>query len=248
MLGGYKPAWGGVGDRIGAYVVKANAAGQLVNATVRDFAPSIQTNNKEGYVTRIFKNPNTLDPYIGIGTYKNVSGDGKNDIYIYPIRDDGDAPFSNFGGQILSSNNSDDFVNDAVQFNASSYALVGRFNGNISFMTFAYNATSSITNFSIVKQYPNVTSLTSICALENNQGFAVCGFTSNDKLFVAKLTLTGDIVWQKIYEGWSSLAKPDIAHTYWDGGFVIVGADMCPTSTCITTPAIMKTDRNGNFN
>lgn len=251
VLAGKKAPWN-TGDKVGTYTVKVDRNGVKLNEGVFDITPSIASSKKD-IIKRIFRNPDIIDPYIGIGEWTDPI-QGKTDIFISRIVASGLVSATTGSDIIGVDNNQDDFVNDAVQFGGNKYAIVGKYNGNMSFMTFTHNNALVMNRFDIVKNFPSVTYLTSICSLENTQGFpaqgfGVCGVTSDNKIFVAKLNVAGDIIWQKTYGDAGFFNKPDIAYTFWDGGFVVVGAETCQgVSGCINRPIIMKMDRNGDIN
>lgn len=252
ILVGAKGPWGGVGDKVGTYIVKTDRNGAKLNEDVFDITSSIASSKKD-VMKRIFRNPDVVEPYIGIGEWTDPI-QGKKDIFISRINTSGLVSLTTGSDIIGVGNNQDDFVNDAVQFGGNKYAIVGKYNGNVSFMTFTYNGGLVMNRFNIVKNFPSMIYLTSICSLENTQGFpaqgfGVCGVTSDNKIFVAKLDVAGEIIWQKTYGDAGFLTQPDIAYTFWDGGFVVVGAETCPdVSGCLSRPIIMKMDKNGNIN
>lgn len=251
LLVGAKGPWN-TGDKVGTYTVKVDRNGVKLNEGVFDITPSIGS-SKTDVMKRVFRNPDIIDPYIGIGEWTDPL-QGKKDIFISRINASGIVS-STTGSDILGvDNNQDDIVNDAVQFGGNKYAIVGKYNGNVSLMTFTHNNALVINRFDIVKNFPSLLYLTSICSLENTQGFpaqgfGVCGVTTDNKIFVAKLNATGDVVWQKTYGNAGFLTAPDIAYTFWDGGFVVVAEETCPdVSGCVARPVIMKMDRNGDIN
>jgi PKD repeat protein len=240
LLVGHKPLWN-TGDKVGSLIVKTNGAGVKLNEDVI----GITTYNQDN-IKRVFKNPDNYDAYIGVGVWTDPAQD-KTDVFISRINASGVGSTLSGSDFVGLNNNQNEIVNDAVQFTGNRYAMVGKYNGNVSLMAFTYQ-TSTIQQFDFVKNFPSLYSLSSICVLDGNQGFGVCGVTTDNKIYAAKLTISGDIVWEKTYGTCSVLTpNPDIAYTYWDGGFVIVGAEWCTDFTC-SNPVIMKTDAQGNIN
>jgi PKD repeat protein len=253
VIVGSKAAWGGTPDPVGTYTLKIDKFGNKLNEGVFEISPSLPGYLKKDVIKRIFRNPDPFDPYIGIGEWVDPIQE-KKDIFISRITNDGLVSTTTGSDIIGLDNNEDDFVNDAVQFEGNKYAIVGKYNGNVSFMTFAYNDGLVMNRFDLVKNFPSLLYLTSICSLENTQGypaqgFGVCGVTTDLKIFVAKLDINGEVIWQRTYGDAGFLTIPDIAYTFWDGGFVVIGTETCPnTPNCVGMPFVMKTDRNGEIN
>jgi PKD repeat protein len=239
LLVGHKPIWN-TGDKVGSLIVKTNGAGIKLNEDVIGLTAANDDNIK-----RVFKNPDNVDAYIGVGVWTDPF-QNKTDIFISRINASGVGSTLSGSDFIGLDNNQNEIVNDAVQFSGNRYAIVGSYNGNVSLMAFTYSI-STINAFDFVKNFPSLFSLTSICVLDGNQGFGVSGITKDNKIYAAKLNISGDIVWEKTYNVNSfAFSLTDIAYTYWDGGFVIVGTEWCTDLTC-SNPVIMKTDAQGNI-
>jgi PKD repeat protein len=240
---GSKPIWN-TGDKVGGYIAKIGSAGTKISEDVIGLTPS-----NDDRIIRVFKNLDNT--YTGIGV-KTDPVQNKTDIFISRINNAGNGSIASGADIIGRNNNENDVVNDAVQIAGYEFALVGRYGGAVTFGTFERNGSVVINYFKVIKSFPNLLSLTGICTLGQGAsftGFGVCGVTTDNKIFVAKLDGAGNIIWQKTYGNAGFLTLPDIAYTFWDGGFVVVAEETCPdVSGCLARPIIMKMDRNGDIN
>ena len=183
--------------------------------------------------------------YVTIGSWLDPLYQ-KTDIHISTVNENG-VDYLPINRYLGLDNAYNDGVSDAIQFGDGSwYAGVGNLDDKRTFFKFKYENGSFQQPF-ITQGFPsNLTLLSGVCALANNQGFMVCGwvFDGWTKTFVARIDNAGSIVWTKILG--SGYSTPSAIVATPDGGCLLGGQEFCANLAC-TYPVLYKLDGNGDY-